>query len=284
MASQTLSSIVGGGGGYSTQEIIDTTGTFTVPDGVYTIYAVATGGGGGGGGGQTHDSITTRGKGGSGGAPGYTSASTLNVTPGEVLTVTIGAGGAGGATSATSVGNDGTVGGTTSISTSIGIDLLMAYGGTEGAGPSNDSQVNSVSNSATSGPSTSGVRAIPDVRFLGGYSGGSGADANISGDATPTTCLTSNWVQSVNNFLSGGRSVLTDLSSGGTAIGSTGSGGGGGGTSWYGKGGDGGDSRLTGATATNKGAGGGGGGGWYGAAGTGAAGGDGGDGRVEIWY
>ena len=65
------------------------TSTWTVPPGVQTISAVATGGGGGGGGGAYYS-------GGNGGHGGVVSASGLSVTPEKTLSIQVGRGGSGG--------------------------------------------------------------------------------------------------------------------------------------------------------------------------------------------
>ena len=74
---------------------------WTVPDGVteISIYAV---GGGGGAGGAVNDPNNYQA--GAGGAGGSTSYATFYVTPGETLTVTVGAGGVGGQNASTNAG------------------------------------------------------------------------------------------------------------------------------------------------------------------------------------
>lgn len=89
--------------------------TFTVPAGVYRIKRTATGGGGGGAGAGT-------GNAGGGGGAGATVVDWIDVTPGQMLSVVIGAAGAGGV----SGGGTGGDGGTTSIGT------LSAAGGVGG--------------------------------------------------------------------------------------------------------------------------------------------------------
>jgi hypothetical protein len=94
-------------------EVFDTSTTWTVPAGVEFVEVIAVGAGGGGGGGSGgsgnpprtffsgsafwtqsgHDS----GAGGGGGGGGYIARSLVNVTPGDSIPITIGAGGSGGA-------------------------------------------------------------------------------------------------------------------------------------------------------------------------------------------
>jgi hypothetical protein len=72
--------------------------TYTVPDGVFAIHITCAGGGGGGGG------RAVSGTGGGGGS-GFIKGHMVDVTPGDVLDVSVGAGGAGGTS-----GNDGSDG------------------------------------------------------------------------------------------------------------------------------------------------------------------------------
>ena len=70
--------------------VFDQGGTYswTVPDHVHLIDLFAVGGGGGGGPGLTN--VTEGGSGGGGGSGGYLRSSNVAVTPGEVLTITVG--------------------------------------------------------------------------------------------------------------------------------------------------------------------------------------------------
>lgn len=95
------------------------TTTWTVPTGVTSIAAVAVGGGGGG-----NYTSGTRGNGGAGGAMAYSNA--IAVTPGEVLTVEVGAAGVGGTSNATAGGLSGLKRG--------GTYLVGANGGGRGNG------------------------------------------------------------------------------------------------------------------------------------------------------
>ena len=101
----------GGIGGY---QLFTTSGTFTVPTGVTSVYVTMCGGGGGGGGGDGGSWVGA----GGGGGGSYVNKQ-LTVTPGTGYTITIGAGGAGGARNA-----NGSAGGSTSFGA-----LLTAGGG-----------------------------------------------------------------------------------------------------------------------------------------------------------
>lgn len=106
------------------QQAYTTPGTtnFVVPDGVTSISAVCVGGGGGGAG---SDSRPGDGMGGGGG--GALCYGTIAVTPGEILSVTVGTGGNGGGTG----GAAGSTGGLSRISRGA-TNLLTANGGNGG--------------------------------------------------------------------------------------------------------------------------------------------------------
>ena len=114
-------------------------GSFTVPVGVTKIRvsAVAGGGGGGGSGGAncSGGGWAATGGGGGGGAGQYVVNQEYAVTPGQVLTVTIGGAGSGGSAGAVA-GNagNGTAGGTTSL---IGTGVSLSLTGGSGGGGSN---------------------------------------------------------------------------------------------------------------------------------------------------
>lgn len=131
----------GGGGVVKKLDTITSTGTWTAPNDCYSVDLTLVGGGGGG----NCGSADYAGAGGGGG--GYINR-TINVTPGQTYTVTIGAGGSSG----TSVGS---MGG----KTIFGSNLLVAYGG---------------------GPGQDAGFASPDREKHGGMGGrgfGSGADS-----------------------------------------------------------------------------------------------------------
>lgn len=100
-------------------------GTFTVPDGVTKIWITACGGGGGGGAGYAAG-------GGGGGGGAFVIQQPCEVTPGQVLSITIGKGGTGGARgSSGSGGKAGTAGGATVIG-----NIFTLLGGQPGAASS----------------------------------------------------------------------------------------------------------------------------------------------------
>jgi hypothetical protein len=138
----TVTSTAGGIGGMT---VFTSSGTFTIPTGKTTIKITVVGGGGGGATGQEF-------RGCSGGGGGGTSMKYFtSVTPGNTLSVTIGAGGTAG----------GGTGGTSSVASGTqSITTIQATGG------------------------TSPVVGADQERFVGGTGGvGSGGDLNIKGGA-----------------------------------------------------------------------------------------------------
>ena len=118
------------------QQLLTSSGTFTVPTGVTTLYCTAAGGGGGGGGGGGNSSTGASGGGGGGGGGAAIYKQAITVTSGQVLTVTIGAAGTsgpGGSTAGTN-GTTGGNGGTTTITgTGPTVNISLA-GGSGGVG------------------------------------------------------------------------------------------------------------------------------------------------------
>jgi hypothetical protein len=109
-----------------------TNGTLTIPAGVYTVFMCVTAGGGGGAGASTVVAAPTVNLAGSGGGGGEAIWGFVDVSPGQVLTVTVGAGGsAGGAGSGTSG-----AGGASSVTGSGPTVSVSAVGGSACTGPS----------------------------------------------------------------------------------------------------------------------------------------------------
>ena len=201
-------------GGVWVQAFPESTGTqsytsagtyyWTVPNGIYSISATIVGGGGGGGGfygnGDNH-------AGGGGGSGGYYSGQTVAVTPGETLTVVVGAGGGsasfefngGFICTGTAHGTSGTYwDGNPGESTIIyrgATPILTATGGEQGygAGPG-DNMGNS--HSGVGGSPNGVTGATPDSNrnsyspTAGGNNGtGYGTGGNGNGNS-PTVCPT----------------------------------------------------------------------------------------------
>ncbi len=171
---------------------ITTSQTVTVPSWATKAVLELLGGGGGGGGGGS--ALTTGGVatqvGGSGGGQGQSVQYVVSVTPGDTLTVTIGAGGAGGLGGAVN-GNAGTAGGdagTTSIASVAGLVLatgtvasVQAIGGNSGAGGGANSTAN-VSAGTYAGTSAGNRWAI-NPSGIQGWGGGANNNAGYQGGA-----------------------------------------------------------------------------------------------------
>jgi len=106
------------------------TTSFVVPQGIYSITTTLIVGGGGGGASLWFCGDGHSGEG--GGSGGYRQNVTIATTPGETLTMTVGAGGSGGAFPGVCAGSSvGTSGGTSSIKRGVTV-LTDATGGTRG--------------------------------------------------------------------------------------------------------------------------------------------------------
>jgi hypothetical protein len=109
-------------------------GSFTVPASVTKMWISGIAGGGGGGGGGSNNLANSIGGCGGGGGSGQAAfKKVVNVTPGEVIAITIGLGGAGGAGG--TAGNDNAVDGANGTDTIVGTYLTLAHGIGGGAGP-----------------------------------------------------------------------------------------------------------------------------------------------------
>jgi hypothetical protein len=158
--------------------------TFVVPAGVYKIYCICVGAGGGAAGqGQRSDASAKAG--GGGGAAG-TALGWINVTPGQIITIIVGAAGVGGAPSANAPSSDGANGSTGSTS-SIGA-FMSATGGAGGSGSDCSGgaggtgvggQINQNGGAGTDG---SGATNLNSYGGVGGVSsqGGGGRPSTVS--------------------------------------------------------------------------------------------------------
>ena len=158
------------------KSVFTANGTFTVPSAVTTIWVSGCGGGGGGGGGNVLFS-TTQGAGGGGGYPGSIAIkNSIAVTPGEVLTITVGAAGVGGArTSSVVNAGNGTAGGSSIVSS--GTTNLITLGGGSGGSGATAYSITSVFGGFGY---TMGL-AVPDGVGVIGYGGSGGSGPFGSG-------------------------------------------------------------------------------------------------------
>lgn len=179
---------IGGVFPFSRVQVFGSSGTFTVPAGIYRVKVTVIGGGGGGGAGSNLS--------GGGGGAGGAAIEFITVAPNEQITVTVGAGGAAGA-----------AGGTSSVGVycsatggSAGAAGELGLGGAGGAGSGGD--INITGDSGTSGTS-GGTLALSGAgnggsSILGGgargrtsagngytgnaYGGGGGGGKGVSGE------------------------------------------------------------------------------------------------------
>jgi hypothetical protein len=145
------------GGRYQSIQVFTSSGSFTVPAGVTKLRVRVVGGGGSGGG-------STASLAGAGGGSGAYAEGVVTVTPGQVITVTVGAGGAGNS------GASGSIGGTSSFGA-----FASATGGSGGATNGGGSAPGGAPGSA----SGSGFILIAGANGQDGYANtGSGMGAN----------------------------------------------------------------------------------------------------------
>ena len=146
-------------------ELFTSSGTFTAPSGITTVYLTMCAGGGGGAGADTGST-----RGGGGGAGECVISFPYTVVGGNNYTVTRGAGGAGGAAQGSgSDGNDTTF---DTLTVSKGIKGIIGVPGTGGAG---GGTANRNASSQTAG----------DVGFVGGNGAGSDGTGGGGGGSTP---------------------------------------------------------------------------------------------------
>jgi hypothetical protein len=163
--------------------------TFVVPQNVTSISGVCVGGGGGGG--AIGSATDEAGAGGGGGALAY---ATFAVTPGESLTITVGAGGTAGQANSAS----GLAGGASSIKR--GITSLVEAGGGAGGQGGQTNRTNPVGGNGgtvltgTGGAGGKGGNALENTTNsrgggggAGGYSGAGGAGGNNAATGAAST-------------------------------------------------------------------------------------------------
>jgi hypothetical protein len=164
-------------------------GQFVVPDGVYSLNIKAWGGGGGGSYRYRIDDTDPYGPGAGGGGGGFCGG-TFNVTPGDLISVTVGTGGSG--------GYDGTGNGDDGETSVIEYDdiIIEAYGGYGGksgldggtAGDGNDGwYTGDIINPVKYMGGNGAAGFISDGQGTGGAGGGGAGDQAQGGDASGNT-------------------------------------------------------------------------------------------------
>lgn len=251
-----------------------TGGTFTAPtSGTANVQVLVVAGGGGGG----------AGSGGGGGAGGVQASSTYNVTSGQSISVTVGAGGTGGTGGATptrgNVGSDSVFGLITAAGGGYGGgggDAATPAGGNGGSGGGSGGGGAGINAGGTGSQGSNGGTNSFTANCYGSGGGGgnttSGAVGGSGGSGNGGTGTTSSITGSSVSYAGGGGGGI--YNGGGCTAGTGGTGGGGTGASTNAAG-----------TAGTANTGGGGGGGWRSTDGaTNSAGGDGGSGIVIVSY
>jgi len=156
-----------------TATVFTASGSYVVPDNVSYIRVIACGGGGGGGGGQNGP---IAGGGGGAGAPIFEGI--VDVTPGDTLTITIGAGGVGGVNG--SGGAPGSAGGVTTVSgTGLSLVVLGGTGGGGGSVPNGDGAGGVGYKGTQNGGNGSG--STPGSGYIASVNGGFGTGGSRSG-------------------------------------------------------------------------------------------------------
>ncbi len=215
---------------------LTTSGSWTVPLGVFSL-SVECQGGGGGGGGATGGADTYGTTGGGGGGGGYTAA-TVAVTPGDIYNYTIGTGGGAGAGGGTAYGGIG--GATTFVGTGFN---LSAAGGTGGRCTNVD---NGNAIAGTGGTGTGGalnrtggngsIGTVSTTSWGGGGGGGAGNGSNGSGGGPGNGTANGGAGGSIGTGTaggSGGTGWIGNFTGGAGSSGNIPAGGGGGGGSWH---------------------------------------------------
>lgn len=190
--------------------------TWTVPVGVTSISVIANGGAGGGGGGDAGKNYNGNGVGG-GGANRKTQ--TIAVTPGQKLTITVGAGGAGGP-----VGGDG-IDGTPSSITGTGVSFTTGAGthgggyytgretgiGADGANNGNNALFGGAGGTSTNGGANGGAGG--GFKRAGGIGGGGKVYITYQPLPEQITVTTGGWKQIQQAFIKVNgewKPILTD--------------------------------------------------------------------------
>ncbi len=195
LGSGDLAIVSGGGGLPANSQTFTTSGTFTVPAGVDKVYVMmANAGAGGGGGGGWYTGAQLGGDGGGGSASVFGVPFLRTVTPGQNITVTVGAGGAGGAAATTLQGSGGNGG--SGGQSSFG--LIIAQGSTAigGGGTGSTTSLNGGGGGGAGsyggaggagGPGGGGPGGAGSIGYYRAYTAGTGGLASSGGAGTGGT-------------------------------------------------------------------------------------------------
>lgn len=157
--------ITGIGTGFNTINVVTTNTSFTIPSNVNKIKYTATGAGGGGGGAAKYQNDRYYHGGGGGG--GGTAIGTLDVTPGESITIVVGTGGVGGQGNSAKAGGvpvtNAAAGTNTTLTFANGL-VIVASGGQPGQAGDNNNRLGA--NVAAPGVGSNGT-----LNLAGGFGG-----------------------------------------------------------------------------------------------------------------
>jgi hypothetical protein len=186
-------------------------GTFTIPTGITAVKVTIVGGGGGGGG------ATAANNGGGGGSGGAAIKFLTGLTPGNTITVTIGAGGTGNSAAAGNAGTASTISSGTQTITTVtanggsggNANGTQSSGGSGGAISTNGTAnfggntgndgigitggAGAGSMYAGGGPNSNGGNPGNAATSCGGGGGGAGAGANRTGGSGSAGCALFEW-------------------------------------------------------------------------------------------
>jgi hypothetical protein len=159
----------------SRMQIFTSSGIFTVPPTVTQVLVTLVAGGGGGGGGGAASYSCGGGGGGGGGAGNYLLRHPFNVTPGEVIPVTVGQGGSGGSGAGYGSyvsGHNGSDGQPSSFGSYISVDGGGHAGGGHSVPDSYAGGLAGMHRGHMSNISTNGNAGTPSTGGSGGHGGG----------------------------------------------------------------------------------------------------------------
>jgi hypothetical protein len=208
-----LSAAGGGGieGAFANSQTFTASGTFTVPAGVDKILVYIASGAGGGGGGRNGDGTTTHAfgtVGGGGGGSDYEVPILVPVSPGQNISVTVGAGGAGGVASSAANGGAGGIssfGSYTSVNnTASGGQVSAGNSGASGGGGSGSGYLGG--SPGTSGIGRSGGYAY--VAYPSATTGCAGGIGTANNGAASANTVGSNFSAGSNGGAGGAGKVI----------------------------------------------------------------------------
>ena len=163
--------------------------SFVVPSGVTSVSTTIIAAGGGGGHGSSGREGASYGGGGGGGGAGGLSVASLAVTPGETLTVNVGAGGVAGGIGSGKTGGTGGTGGASSVARGV-TSLASASGGVGGGGGSGNGNTGGAGGAGGTGSTSNGTAGTAGTSAdagTGWSAGGVGGGSSVGSGGTAGT-------------------------------------------------------------------------------------------------